>query len=131
MNNNEGVKVLSRRFCTFEDKYRGIKRLNVDGHGDYYENGFMLCFDVNEHHIGKTPQGLFERLLPLNLKRFRYVRLLLCNSADGDENSFACHFSKLCPHSYIEGYIESYIGNVRTRRIVYERVRDLNKINHL
>ncbi|AOM41469.1 hypothetical protein [Xenorhabdus hominickii] len=110
------LKYYPEGFYTFEDKYRGIKRLNVYGHSGYYENGFMLCLDVNGHNIGKTPQGLFEILYPLKLKRFRYLRLLLCNSASGDENSFACHFSKLCPHTYVEGYI----GNVRTRRIVYD-----------
>ncbi|MBD2795905.1 hypothetical protein ID856_05050 [Xenorhabdus sp. 18] len=109
------LKYYPENFYTFEDKYRNIKRLNVCGHSGYSQNGFMLCLDVNGHHIGKTAQGLFEMLFSLNLKRFRYIRLLLCNSADGDENSFACHFSKLCPNSYIEGYI----GNVRTRRIVY------------
>ncbi|PHM71891.1 hypothetical protein [Xenorhabdus kozodoii] len=109
------LKYYPEDFYTFEDKYRNIKRLNIYGHSVYYENGFMLCLDVNGHQIGKTAQGIFQILLPLNLKRFRYIRLLLCNSADGDENSFACHFSKLCPNSYVEGYI----GNVRTRRIVY------------
>ncbi|MBD2811816.1 hypothetical protein ID853_13195 [Xenorhabdus sp. Vera] len=114
------LKYYPEDFYTFEDKYRGIKRLNICGHSGYYKDGFMLCLDANGHHIGKTPLGLFEKLFSLNLKRFRYIRLFLCNSADGDENSFACHFSKLCPHSYIE----SYIGNVRTRRIVYDVVEE-------
>ncbi|KMJ44291.1 hypothetical protein ABLB69_14895 [Xenorhabdus khoisanae] len=112
-------------FYTFEDIYHGRNRLNVCGHSGYYENGFMLCLDENGHYIGKTAQGLYEILTPHYARAFHYIRLLLCNSADGDNNSFAYKFSLLCPTSYIE----SYLGNVRTRRITYDIMQEKFSFN--
>ncbi|WP_237387682.1 hypothetical protein [Xenorhabdus sp. Sc-CR9] len=37
------LKYYPEDFYTFEDKYRGIKRLNICGHSSYYKDGFMLC----------------------------------------------------------------------------------------
>ncbi|KMJ45908.1 hypothetical protein ABLB69_06375 [Xenorhabdus khoisanae] len=138
------IKVF-RGFYTFEDTYRGHLRLSVCSHGEYDENYFMGYLTVLSENLtveNMTPNELYDQLVNnggIILDRFRYIHLVVCNSAtcekDRDspysfEESFASEFSKLCSNSIVIGYV----GAVKVRHnyfnpqtLSYEHDKDIQR----
>lgn len=106
------MQLVKGNLFTFEDEYKGKPRLNINAHGR--DLSFMeqlsgksstILYDGAEH----TAQQLHAHLLAKGIdpSKFDNIRLLVCYSANGSENSFAAEFQKL-----IDKPVKAFVGTV-------------------
>ncbi|WP_146118130.1 dermonecrotic toxin domain-containing protein [Pseudomonas poae] len=117
----ENLTEISPDLYTFVDlNKRGRQvRLNIMAHGEE-PGGFSLNTNTKTptkiHYDGKphTPQELLDSLKKKGIDPSDYdnVRLLMCYSANGKENSFAAEFSRLInkPVKGYEGTLSAYVS---------------------
>lgn len=117
----ENLNEVGAELYTFVDLNKGGRqvRLNIMAHGEE-PGGFSLGTDTKSpariYYDGKphTPQELLSSLKAKGIDPGDYdnVRLLMCYSANGKENSFAAEFSKLIkkPVKGYEGTLSAYVS---------------------
>ncbi|WP_073522378.1 hypothetical protein [Pseudomonas fluorescens] len=96
----ENLIFIGNEIHTFEDTYKGTKRLNISAHGlapgqadPYLFNGTRVVVDG----VAYDAEGLFNLLKGKGVNPTHYdnVRLLVCHGADGVSTSFAHEFQKI------------------------------------
>jgi len=96
----EKMQLVKGNLFTFEDQYKGKPRLNINAHGRDLSvterltgASSTILYDGAEH----TPEQLHAHLLAKGIdpSQFDNVRLLVCYSGNGAENSFAAQFQRL------------------------------------
>ncbi|MCY1433498.1 hypothetical protein D9M71_495290 [compost metagenome] len=81
---------------TFEDLYKGETRLNVNAHGAAFTaNGHASVNVVNGAPVYADDLIKILGKANIDLKKYKYVRLLVCRSADGGSTSFAGNLKRL------------------------------------
>ncbi|MGL5999018.1 MAG: hypothetical protein ACRC1I_21340 [Pseudomonas proteolytica] len=110
--NMKKMQLVKGELFTFEDEYKGKPRLNINAHGrdlSFTEQlsgkSSTILYDGAEH----TPEQLKAHLLAKGIdpSQFDNVRLLVCYSGNGAENSFAAEFQKL-----IDKPVKAFVGTV-------------------
>ncbi|NWE12492.1 dermonecrotic toxin domain-containing protein [Pseudomonas yamanorum] len=106
------MKPIQGNLFTFEDEYKNNTRLNINAHGrdlsftqQYSGASSKIIYDGAEH----TAQELFDHLLAKGVdpRKYANIRLLVCYSGNGGENSFAADFQKL-----VEKPVKAFVGTV-------------------
>lgn len=110
--NMKKMQLVKGDLFTFEDEYKGKPRLNINAHGrdlSFTEQlsgkSSTILYDGAEH----TPAQLRAHLQTKGIdpSQFDNVRLLVCYSGNGAENSFAAEFQRL-----INKPVKAFIGTV-------------------
>lgn len=108
----EKMQLVKGNLFTFEDQYKGKPRLNINAHGRDLSvterltgASSTILYDGAEH----TPEQLHAHLLAKGIdpSQFDNVRLLVCYSGNGAENSFAAQFQRL-----INKPVKAFVGTV-------------------
>lgn len=114
----KNVKFIGPEIHTFEDTYKGTKRLNVTVHGDAPRPGNLFLFNGTKAYIDDVPydaKGLLALLKSegVSPEQFDNVRLLVCYGANGISKSFAKDFQKLIkrPVKAFEGEVMLNYGS--------------------
>lgn len=114
----KNVKFIGPEIHTFEDTYKGTKRLNITVHGDAPRPGNLFLFNGTKAYVDDVPydaKGLLELLKSQGVspEQFDNVRLLVCYGANGVANSFAKKFQKLIkrPVKAFEGEVMLNYGS--------------------
>lgn len=99
-------------FFTFVDIYKGSDRLNIVVHGrelSYLEKKYALPTDAMLNGFKSTPEELQERLWGESIEPEEYqnVRLIMCYSGNGGDESFASKF-----HQLIGRPVKAYVGPI-------------------
>lgn len=106
------LKFIGNQIHTFEDTYKGTKRLNISAHGLEPGGRDPLLFNgtkVVVEGVAYDAEGLLALLKSKNVNPVHYdnVRLLVCHGADGISTSFAHEFQQL-----IERPVKAFEGPV-------------------
>lgn len=114
----KNVRFIGPEIHTFEDTYKGTKRLNVTVHGDAPRPGNLFLFNGTKAYIDDVPydaKGLLALLKSegVSPEQFDNVRLLVCYGANGISKSFAKDFQKLIkrPVKAFEGEVMLNYGS--------------------
>lgn len=114
----KNVKFIGPEIHTFEDTYKGTKRLNISVHGDAPRPGNLFLFNGTKAYVDDVPydaKGLLALLKSegVSPEQFDNVRLLVCYGADGISKSFAKDFQKLIkrPVKAFEGEVMLNYGS--------------------
>ncbi|MGF6093997.1 hypothetical protein [Pseudomonas sp. 18175] len=114
----KNVKFIGPEIHSFEDTYKGTKRLNITVHGDAPRPGNLFLFNGTKAYIDDVPydaKGLLALLKSHGVapEQFDNVRLLVCYGANGISNSFAKKFQKLIkrPVKAFEGEVMLNYGS--------------------
>lgn len=114
----KNVKFIGPEIHTFEDTYKGTKRLNVTVHGDAPRPGNLFLVNGTKAYIDDVPydaKGLLALLKSegVSPEQFDNVRLLVCYGANGISKSFAKDFQKLIkrPVKAFEGEVMLNYGS--------------------
>ena len=102
----------------FDDNYKNGRRLNIVAHGGYdpdvgyagVSNG-ITAFTGDRFARHLTDNGFAD------FKDYQFARLIVCNSATGEENSFAATFARQSGLP-TKGYMGSVGTDARLRRFV-------------
>lgn len=99
-------------FFTFVDTYKGADRLNIVVHGrelGFLEKKYQLPTDVMLNGQASTPEELQGRLWGDGIDTDDYdnVRLIMCYSGSGGDESFAAKF-----HQLIGKPVKAYVGPI-------------------
>lgn len=110
--NMQKMQLIKGNLFSFEDEYKGKPRLNINAHGrdlSFREQlsgkSSTILYDGAEH----TAEQLHAHLLAKGIdpSQFDNVRLLVCYSGNGAENSFAAEFQRL-----INKPVKAFVGTV-------------------
>ncbi|WP_314385407.1 hypothetical protein [Pseudomonas brenneri] len=110
--NMKKMQLVKGNLFTFEDEYKGKPRLNINAHGrdlSFTEQlsgkSSTILYDGAEH----TAEQLHAHLLAKGIdpSQFDNIRLLVCYSGNGAENSFAAEFQRL-----INKPVKAFVGTV-------------------
>ncbi|CAM3263341.1 hypothetical protein SAMN04490207_1423 [Pseudomonas gessardii] len=110
--NMKKMQLVKGNLFTFEDEYKGKPRLNINAHGrdlsfteQLLGKSSTILYDGAEH----TAEQLHAHLLAKGIdpSQFDNVRLLVCYSGNGSENSFAAEFQRL-----IKKPVKAFVGTV-------------------
>ncbi|WP_024961243.1 RHS repeat-associated core domain-containing protein [Pseudomonas syringae] len=102
----KNMKIVSEGLISFEDTANGAKRINFYAHGykvPIKEHGYHQMRAANQ---GLGPEQLYNSVVAsgVNFDKYKQIRLVMCYSATGGDNSFAASFSKITKKP-VKGYI--------------------------
>ena len=114
----KGVNALADGILTFEDTYKGRRRLNLVAHGSPQSDGTAKMW-IGDLEV--TPEQLVKFLdaSGTKYKKFDYIRTVMCQSGNGLERSFANQLSLL-----IKKPVKGYIGDVYKKKGFMPEVAD-------
>lgn len=106
------LQYVDETFFTFVDTYKGADRLNIVVHGrelGFLEKKYQLPTDAMLNGFASTPEELQGRLWGDGIETDDYdnVRLIMCYSGSGGDESFAAKF-----HQLIGKPVKAYVGPV-------------------
>ncbi|MCU1734556.1 MULTISPECIES: RHS repeat-associated core domain-containing protein [unclassified Pseudomonas] len=97
----------------FEDTYKGAPRLNIHAHGGLVGNSGMMALDDGL----KLADDVYRKLRGfVNFEKYPNIRLIMCHSADGLNNSFAQRFADLT-RSKVKGYVGGVYSNYTANEV--------------
>lgn len=114
----KNVKFIGPEIHSFEDTYKGAKRLNITVHGDSPRPGNLFLFNGTKAYVDDIPydaKGLLALLKSKGVspEDFDNVRLLVCYGANGIGTSFGKKFQALIkrPVKAFEGEVMLNYGS--------------------
>lgn len=86
-------------FCTFEDVYKGERRINALGHAGYNQAASRAYVGIDgadgiDFYDGHELAEMLQEVGGINFSDYRYARMLMCHSASGGYHSIAAEFAR-------------------------------------